>query len=969
MDMARDIKHTPTVERNDKMPHTITFTNVYNTWKNALPLGNGKMGAMVFFKDHALHIALNHYDCYYASLHRYNTAPSAPRSAPRIYEDYCKTTDEARKNENYERAHYIDILNPNAKNKRPQWTTQSHPQGGEIVLPLNKAIEEFTLCLHIEEAVVTLEAQGASAKVWIPHQADGIFIELDAATPNAWGEADLIMPGVIGQQRYNYEQGATGNTKWLRSSFNDKTAETAVTQTAQTIVASVIPAHGENEARNQWLLQEKESLATAHAQGWHDFWKAKVTLPDPFLETLWYLHLYALGCASGLGGRYFEQACGLNGLWDIRKPTLWGSTWYWDVNIQEAFWPVFSSNQLALAELFCDAYLTYEESILSYTETIYGTKDTWALDYCHPLYLCIQPWCAQFLWKYYSHSGDVTFLKERAYPVFVKQIEHFKFITRVDEGGKRNIDYDISPEQGPISRNSVISIASMRQLIKYAIKSAKIIGRPMDEVQAFSALLQALPDYTRTEDGLRWKDSEMAPDDLFLRHPSVLMPIFPAEEVNKHSPAEVYRCALNTLRFAAQNTEIGAFGFGWLSCAASRLGEGTAAVRILYEKGLDYLIHSNGLGYEETERYVNHCLITKPPMYPPAMMEPTGGIVMSINAMLLTSDNAIEVFPAVPNGVDNLKERKAQYRYHDDYLQGEYPAWENVRFDRMLANGGFEVSAQMKNGRVCWLHVRSNHGGEMKVRVPASLTPNGKEEIFSCVMEPGEERTWGEPQAVCVSEAPSPAAQIRNAANTGRRVFLGEDRHTEFYKKVDSFACAYLLGNTLQYQMMPYIFDFGDTGTQKDYDSAFHKAYCMSGYNPTFFSTPKRWGNSTFDPNLGYGFASNAGLGIIDRQAPDAIRRDGVEGTTGNAFQLSLPRGKYNLMVVSGDENEASLTHIQLPHNHSKYVGEIKKAGTYQCRIIPFMQEEDGLFELLLNTDKGHKWKLNALFLTQEYYA
>ena len=48
--------------------HQIVFRDVANGWHNALPIGNGRMGAMVFFQDHALHIALNHYDCYYGIL-------------------------------------------------------------------------------------------------------------------------------------------------------------------------------------------------------------------------------------------------------------------------------------------------------------------------------------------------------------------------------------------------------------------------------------------------------------------------------------------------------------------------------------------------------------------------------------------------------------------------------------------------------------------------------------------------------------------------------------------------------------------------------------------------------------------------------------------------------------------------------------------------------------------------------------
>ena len=115
-------------------------------------------------------------------------------------------------------------------------------------------------------------------------------------------------------------------------------------------------------------------------------------------------------------------------------------------------------------------------------------------------------------------------------------------------------------------------------------------------------LLQEMPEYARTKDGSRWKDSPLVQDEIFLRHPSVLMPVFPAEEVHMESPRQEREAAENTIRYASENTEAGTFGFEWIAAAAARMGAGESALRILYENGLDLMTHSNGLGYEESER-------------------------------------------------------------------------------------------------------------------------------------------------------------------------------------------------------------------------------------------------------------------------------------------------------------------------------------------------------------------------------
>jgi hypothetical protein len=617
-----------------------------------------------------------------------------------------------------------------------------------------------------------------------------------------------------------------------------------------------------------------------------------------------------------------------------------------------------------MAKLFCDAYLSYAQDIENFTQAHHGYAG-WALDYPHLFYNCIQPWCAQFLWRYYSYSGDLDFLREKAYPVFEKQIAFFKNIAVPDNSGKLHINYDISPEQSPVTKDSVATIASIKQLLVYAVQSAEILGRPSCEKEEFGRLLAALPEYERSSDKNRWKDSAMAHDDLFLRHPSVLMPVFPADEVSKNNPEEIINLALNTVKYASQNTEIGVFGFGWLACAAAKMGEGAAALRILYEKGLDYVIHSNGLGYEESERYINHCLITKPPLYPPAMMEPSGGIVMAVNTMLLSSHDFIEVFPAIPGTNDRLAEAKAQYANHDSYLRGNYPAWENCRFDGMLAEGGFEISAEKSGGKTTWIKVHSRRKENLRLMLPAQLSPSGCQIIFEKEMMPDEDVCFGSPGTHTEQERPQ--VQVRETAVTHRRISLGENRHTKFYKAVDSFACAYLLGNEHRYQMLPYVFDFGISGTDKNYDNAYHRAFCMSGRSAVFFGMPKRLGMETYNENTGYGFASVQDLNVRDRQAPDDLRRDFIEGTCSSEFIIELPKGKYNALVVSGDECEESLTHILLPHIDATVSGKTMKPGKYQCRTVPFVHECDGLFKIGISTDEGYKWKLNAIFIGKEF--
>ena len=134
-----------------------------------------------------------------------------------------------------------------------------------------------------------------------------------------------------------------------------------------------------------------------------------------------------------------------------------------------------------------------------------------------------------------------------------------------------------------------------------------------------------------------------------------------------------------------------------------------------------------------------------------------------------------------------------------------------------------------------------------------------------------------------------------------------------------------------------------------------------------FFGGPKRSGPKEYQGETGYGFAFPEGLATVDRGLPDSLRRDFISGSQDNEFWIELPRGKYNMLLISGDEEGETLTHITLIHRCGKISGEILGPGQYQCRIIPFTHEKDGVFKIGLSTENKYTWKLNALFLNKEY--
>ena len=995
------------------MGHQICFWNVENGWSNALPLGNGKMGASVYYRDHALHAALNHYDCYYQVLERYAdprypdkcdlSAQVQNLSGKMTFEDVKAVVDEERQNPDYEFFHYTKTLqksqNAQPLGGRPLYQGTSGPQGGEIVIGFSEKVrtDHSLLALNIEEGTIDFSAgegrNQVTAHLYLSKTRDGMVFELHQSCAGLWKNGNVTRQRARGQSRYHYQDICENNAVTMLCEFHpEKEAEDARPFIQETtlyvpdvnpdlesffLIASIAPGKGTARHRAEDLWKNITSDRNAHRIAWKSFWKSSITLPDYYLETLWYLYVYLLECCSGKGSVHSEQACGLSGLWDIRKPCMWGSMWYWDVNIQTAFYGTFSSNHMELAKVFCDGFLSYEPDIKKFAEEFYG-EEGWALDYPHPLYHCIQPWCALFLWKYYTYTKDETFLRDKVYPTFCEILDFYVKTGRLDEHKIRHIEYDICPEQGPVTRDSVITTAALKQLTKDAIQAAKILKRPKEEVLDYERLLSEIPEYALTRDGSRWKDSLMVQDDIFLRHPSVLMAVFPADEIHQKSPDALRELADCTIRYAAENTEEGTFGFEWIAAASARMGEGESTVRILYEKGLDLMLHSNGLGYEESERFINYCHLTKPANYLPAMCEFSGGVTAVIGEMLLQElDGVIYVFPAIPDGNDSYAEHNTQYAAADDLIHTDYGPWRDCEFENLLAPGAFEVSAQMRNKKVTWIQIYAKRDGRMSLYLPAELSKtssryeSGQGLVYTCDMKQDETLVFGSRSESLEkdglqNQTEFSKVQVHRASITHRRIFLGENKDTAFYKAVDSFVCPYDFAGTLRYPMTPYIFDFTEEN-EKDYSEVYDIQILQAQRSVLLAGGPRTVGTTAYSEDLGYGFYSDleGAISIRKRMKPDVLRRDFAEGEVPVIFGVELPAGKYDLLIISGDEKEASFTELAVKEAGVRAQGRRLDAGRYQYQILPIMHNFDGVLKISINTKQNMKWKLNSIFINK----
>ena len=1014
------------------MKHTVIFKNRENRWDNALPLGNGILGAMLFYEKSRLSMPMNHYEVYYninSAVLPADKLASFPADDGNGAQRHQKIRDLADNNVPIGDEPYCDYTYRKERQKAMTDSSDgvgelshSYPCTGELIFGFDEAITggDHSLALYTEDAKVCLRLQNGGKHL----EMDAITAREDCILNRFTCGGTHVKSISLSFPRYRiYDYPEISYTQLSDSCFAYTVTRHFTKPAERTFVftgiirllgasgalregkdgAAITLTHREESFTvltgifTQWnyadtltAALEKTALWASqlprlyadHRAYWADFFgKSSISIPDKFLEHVYYVNQYALGSCSGKDGVMKHHACGLNGLWAIRHPNIWGSMWYWDVNIQASFAGVFSSNRLDLGKVFSDGLLSYRDLMRWYARYYHG-MDGCAADYPYNFYYCVIPWCAMYLWHQYEYSQDQEYLKNEAYPFFLEVCKFVTQIFRYDaEAGYYRVYPDISPEQGPLAHDTTITVATCKYLLKFTLEAADILGDKDPLLEKCREILANMPPYAVSGPGYcgpHLKDSADAADHMFIRHPSMLMPLFPIGELNLDSGKEMVDILNNTLEFLEQRCEIGIFGGSWLAASAARLGRGQMALRLLYERGIDHMLRSNGLTAEETERFLNFCLIQRQPLYYPCMMEFTGEMLAAVNEMLLQSYNSlIRVFPALPDGDPEFyrlhRNGDSYHTWPDRYIP--YDAWKDVRFDKLLAKGAFEISAEVMEGKLCFITVHSQKGGRVNITSPLlteemqvwcdgkAHSSTSKDGVLSFDTQAG--KLYLISQAADISTAAEETGYrediLCRETYTRRHIYIGEDPETGYHKALDGFIRDRFFGNQRLPSQTVYKFDFG-TDDNKHYSDTFRRqthAYeerTENGMPPLFVKQLQ------FTPYQGYGFADAAGITAVDRGEPDGLRRDFVEGTAPAEFLIEVPRGQYDLFVVSGDAAEESVTELDLEYGPTTG-GKRIPAGQYQCKVLPLVLEEDGCIRLRLSTKPGYRWKLNYLFL------
>lgn len=724
------------------------YTQPANVWEEALPLGNSRLGAMVYGKTAVEEIQLNE-ETIWGGAPYTNNNPKALNVLDEvrqlIFDDKNRQAEDIINQNFFTRTHGMPyqtagniFLHFEGHNNVSDYyraldianavsTTRYKHNGVEYVRRTIASFADDVIIMHIsanKKGAITFDLDYKSRA---PHKVGNngkAFVVYGQGTDHE---------GIKGEVRYQihaFAKNKGGNVRLAENKLSVMDADEVTLYisiaTNFTNYKSLTANEGERAAQkleNAIKTDFKKALkahSTIYAQQFNRFSLhlgqdvVASQLPtnerianfsktqDPSLVTLLaQFGRYLLISSSQPGG----QPANLQGIWANSLTPPWDSKYTININAEMNYWPAEITNLSETHEPFLRMVKEVAEAGAQTAAQMYGAKG-WVAHHNTDVWRVTSPidfaaagmwptggaWIAQHLWERYLFTGDKKFLQE-VFPV-LKGAADF-FLTSMVKHPQHNwmvVSPSVSPEHGPISAGCTMDNQLVYDVLSRTAKAIDILGGDHQYKNQVLDLLNLIPPmqigkHTQLQEWLQDIDDPKSDH----RHVSHLYGLYPGNQISPYKTPKLFEAARNSLIYRGDLAT--GWSIGWKVNLWARLLDGDHAYKIIN----NMLTIADGGKNRDGRTYPN--MFTA---HPPFQIDGNFGLTAGVAEMLLQShDDAIHVLPALPK------------------------TWPKGSVNGIVARGGYVLDMHWENEQIKTLNIFSKNGGKVRIRSYVPLKAKG----------------------------------------------------------------------------------------------------------------------------------------------------------------------------------------------------------------------------------------------------
>lgn len=427
---------------------------------------------------------------------------------------------------------------------------------------------------------------------------------------------------------------------------------------------------------------------------------------DPSFVALYYQYgRYLLISSSQPEG----QPSNLQGIWNRSMKPAWDSKYTININTEMNYWPAEKTN---LSEMHQSLLKMVQELSKTGKETasvMYGARgwmahhntDIWRINGAVDgatwgVWNAGGGWLSQHLWEHYLYTGNKEYLRS-VYETLKGAANFYSdFLVQDPSNGWLVVAPGNSPENTPVAHeNSAMTVGSTMDnqivfdVFSTAIKASEALQIDKEFADSLRVLRKKLPPMQIGKyDQLQEWLDDVDDPKDNHRHISHLYGLYPSNQISAYRTPELFAAAKNTL---LQRGDVSTgWSMGWKVNWWAKMQDGNHAYSLIQNQ-LTPLGVNRGGGGTYNNLFDAH---------PPFQIDGNFGCTSGITEMLMqSSDGAIHLLPALP---DALKE------------YGEIGG--------LKARGGFEIKdLKWKQGKLISVTILSNLGGNLRLRTPNEI--------------------------------------------------------------------------------------------------------------------------------------------------------------------------------------------------------------------------------------------------------